>query len=108
MYIVIVVVVVVVVMHCLVQEGLFMLYLIGLSQKVYSLQLLVYDSHGASDTTTLTVTVLDINDNPPIFNPDYYTGTILGNCCKACVCVRACVCMCVCVCMSVCLSVYLC
>ncbi|KAK2148147.1 hypothetical protein LSH36_512g01009 [Paralvinella palmiformis] len=49
----------------------------GLTEKVYNLQLLVYDSHGEKDSTTLTVTVLDINDNAPIFNPDYYVGKIL-------------------------------
>ena len=42
----------------------------------------VRDSAGLEnvDATTLTVTVMDINDHEPVFDPDYYEGAVNGMC----------------------------
>ena len=49
---------------------------------MFILQMHVRDSAGLENVnaTTLTVTVMDINDHAPVFDSDYYEGTVNGMC----------------------------
>ena len=47
-------------------------------QQVFNLKVHVYDSEGENVEADLVVTVQDINDNAPVFDPDTYTGTVTG------------------------------
>uniref|UniRef100_A0ABM0N157 Protocadherin Fat 4-like n=1 Tax=Saccoglossus kowalevskii TaxID=10224 RepID=A0ABM0N157_SACKO len=49
------------------------------STASYSLTLTVGDSAGHTDTTTLSITLTDINDNKPIFSPSLYYKAIDEN-----------------------------
>lgn len=46
-------------------------------REVYYITLIAEDGGGSRETTLLVITVLDINDNPPIFNTDMFTTILL-------------------------------
>ena len=46
------------------------------SQAVYHMNLLATDGGGLTDTAQLVITVLDVNDNAPVFTNDLYTAQL--------------------------------
>ena len=52
----------------------------GEASVVYQLEVHVFDSFGLTTAAParLNITVTDINDNPPVFNPTVYTGIVSG------------------------------
>ena len=49
-----------------------------MSQVVYDMDLFVIDSHGAYTNVSLSVTVTDVNNNPPITDQTEYEGQVIG------------------------------
>ena len=45
----------------------------------YTLEIIVKDEDGLFDTCSVTITVLDVNDNGPHFVPSFFVGSILEN-----------------------------
>lgn len=50
----------------------------GVASVTYNLMVQVQDSHGDTDTANLLITVTDINDHAPVFNPRTYSGSVRG------------------------------
>lgn len=46
------------------------------SQAVYHLNLLATDGGGLTDSSQLVITVLDVNDNAPVFSNELYTAQL--------------------------------
>ena len=46
------------------------------SLAVYHMNLLTTDGGGLTDTAQLVITVLDVNDNAPVFTNDLYTAQL--------------------------------
>lgn len=49
------------------------------SEPRVELQLLAEDVGGLNSSVPLSITILDVNDNPPVFNPSSFTARLPEN-----------------------------